>query len=370
MEIKRIKLKALEHFIESEEFKSLENQPLSRLRALSYLQNPRADMDDTILYLAYKNNYLAGYRSILPDILYGNSGPVKVGWLSGNWVLPELRRQGIASRLLEEAYKDWQGRLLFTNYAPESKAVYDKSEKFIIYKQYIGLRYYFRSSIYDLLKKRSTLVNKMKYLFIFLDAVVNFFQNLRLHIYNSRNKDSLPAFEYITAPDAEVNKIMETMQKNELENRSGNDHKWILDFPWITSAPLQDRNSGKYHFSVFSRQYNNFCLKIYQDHKCKGYIHMVRKDDFLSVPYFYTTSDELVIEAARLINLMAVALKVSVATVYQPLLLRALKSIKSPALGKKVIVRNYMVSRELKTDLPQESTVAFQDGDGDVVFTG
>ncbi len=370
MEIKKVNLKALESYIRSDEYKAFKNQPISRFRALSYMHNPRSANDDIVLYLAYKDNRLVGYRTILADKIGQKENNTKVGWLSGNWVDPAYRRQGVASRLLEEAFRDWEGKLLFTNYAPESKAVYDKSDKFICYKQYKGLRLYYRASIYNLLKERSAFVRKLKYLSGIIDFILNLFQQFRLHRHYQKHISYIPAFEYVHKPDTEVSKLISQIQGNEIEKRGNVEFNWILEYPWVGTAPVPDQYSGKYHFSNFAKQFENICLKIFHRDELCGFLHLVRKDDCLSVPYFYIIPEVDVRGIAQIIDLMAIKLKVSILTVYHPELVKALRRLNPPVLAKKEMVRNYMVSKKLKEILPDENHIQFQDGDGDVVFTG
>ena len=370
MEIKKVKLKALDSFINSQEYKTYKHQPISRFRALSYMHNPRADNEDIVLYLAFKNNQLVGYRTILADKIGVKEKNIKLGWLSGNWVDPEYRRQGIASLLLEEAFMDWEGKLLFTNYAPESKAVYDKSDKFICYKHYKGLRLYYRSSVYNLLKERSAFVRNMKYFLRIFDFILNLFQQIRLNRHYHKHISLVPAFEYVHKPDTDVFKLVSSMQENELERRSSLEFSWILKHPWVGTAPVPDQNSGKYHFSNFAKQFENICLKIFHRDELCGFLHLVRKDNFLSVPYFYIFPEVDARGVAQIINLIAIKLKVSVLTVYHPDLVKALRRLNPPVLAKKEMVRNYMVSKKLKEILPDENHIYFQDGDGDLVFTG
>ena len=55
---------------------------------------------------------------------------MRFAWLSGNCVDPEFRRKGFSTRLLQQAEALWDGRLMYTNYAPASKAVYDRTGQF------------------------------------------------------------------------------------------------------------------------------------------------------------------------------------------------------------------------------------------------
>ena len=112
-------------------YSNKEVAPLSPLRLQSYLKNPRADQRDHILFELRHKDRLIAYRTLLPDCFYDHLGNShRFAWLSGNYVDPEYRRQGYSTRLLQLAEEHWDGRLMYTNYAPVSKAVYDQTGQF------------------------------------------------------------------------------------------------------------------------------------------------------------------------------------------------------------------------------------------------
>ena len=87
-------------FINSEEFKHLENYPITKHRALSHINNPRSSDSDKILYIAFENNKVIGYRLIMVDSININNRSEKIGWYSCVWVHPNKRGYGIAKKLV------------------------------------------------------------------------------------------------------------------------------------------------------------------------------------------------------------------------------------------------------------------------------
>ena len=65
--------KTLLEFINSDSFKNLKNYPITRHRALSHINNPRADAEDKILYITYYYNKIVGYRLIMVDEIIVNN---------------------------------------------------------------------------------------------------------------------------------------------------------------------------------------------------------------------------------------------------------------------------------------------------------
>ena len=98
--------------LKSHQFKAFSGDktvvPFSPLRLTSYLQNPRAEKRDHVLFEMRHKERLIAYRTLLPDCFFDHSGnPHRFAWLSGNYVDPEYRRQGISTRLLQLADFSW-----------------------------------------------------------------------------------------------------------------------------------------------------------------------------------------------------------------------------------------------------------------------
>ena len=73
MEIKTFTVNDLKAALVSEEFWQAPTLPITKHRALSYCRNPRADADDPVLLVAYRDDQVIGYLGILPDISTANS---------------------------------------------------------------------------------------------------------------------------------------------------------------------------------------------------------------------------------------------------------------------------------------------------------
>ena len=155
MDLRTYTLEELERYLTPLFSNPESTHPLSPLRLQSYLKIPRADMQDTVLFEMHHENQLMAYRTLLPDLFYDRDGiPQRFAWLSGNWVHPEMRRKGISTKLLTEAEEKWNGRLMYTNYAPDSKALYDHTGRFRVIARREGRRYYLRSNSEELLGNR------------------------------------------------------------------------------------------------------------------------------------------------------------------------------------------------------------------------
>lgn len=150
--IQKISLEKLGDFIHSTDFKKLRNKPISKIRAVSYINNPRANKNDIVLYMVFNLDELIAYRTIFSDYFTNeDNNKVFFGWLSGNWVHTKHRRKGLSTLLFNEVLKDWNHKLMYTNYAEASKLVYDKTQKFNLLLDLKGARYYTRFCLGDIL---------------------------------------------------------------------------------------------------------------------------------------------------------------------------------------------------------------------------
>ncbi|HEC43814.1 MAG TPA: N-acetyltransferase [Bacteroides sp.] len=357
MRIEKFNAAGLREFLDSEQYRDMPLVPVSEHRAESWLNNPRLKPDDIILYIGFEENNMIAYRGILPD----RHRDIRFGWFSGNWVRPDLRRRGLASKLFEEAWKDWGHQLMYTNYAPESKAVYDKSSRFELYNERPGIRYYQRSSSAVLLGNRSTMYKRSRPLLKLADGVINTVQDLRILIKKDHIKDLI--FEESDKPDLEAIDFLEKSQAGGFSIRSHEDFDWITSYPWVLQTHEMD---DRYFFSSVSPRFRNICVKIRNaQNDMRGFIWLVQNGEKMSIPYV-TLGKEAEPAASRIINYYMQTGRISYMTTYQSTLIEFFKP--GPMLGTRNMIQNYFCTRDLIKQLPDLKSVQFQDGDGDVVF--
>lgn len=365
VKVSRVSAKDIKFYSEDPNLADREQVPISRHRALSYAANPRADSSDIVLYLAFKDDLMVGYRSIVPDYVFAQGKQLKVGWLSGNWVHPDYRRKGIASFLLNESLQDWNSRLLFTNFANESKAVYDKSELFQIIHENKGARFYLRSSLSRILPLKNVFFKGLKPFLIIIDFIFNFFNSLQLFGWLFRLKSGV-SFEYLNRPDQEVSEQFEKICENTPTRRNRFDLQWILRFPWLVSSPLGDRIGSKYFFSSSPSRFCQLLVKVYLHDNLIGFIIFNHTRDNLTVPYISFTPKHLRV-MVRVILKHALRMKSSTITIYNPGIAKNLKRIKPFGWFSKTQLRSYYATKVLREELKGQ-IIHFNDGDGDCAF--
>lgn len=354
MRLEKIKLKGLKNFVNSDRYQQFKTKPISLPRALSYIQNPRAKEKDIVLYMLFENENIIAYRTILPDTLYINSQSFHFGWLSGNYVKSAYRRQGLSSKLLVEVEKDWGNRLMFTNYAPESKLVYDKSGNFQFFRSYEVMKFYTAFNLAGILPLKAAFLRHFTFILKFMDFCANFIYT----VFNSRLKKD------------QSNDIKEISFEN-FTKRSGlimrglEEFQWILNNPWIKSDEEAKKMQKQYNFSVYAKQFENKLLAI----KEINVFWILIRDGRLLIPY-KTFSDKTTV--GQFVNLLYATIreyKINQFEVFNTEISNEITQNHSFYIKKKKSLRNYFIHKEFLKEFEDDASLHFETGDGDLVFT-
>ncbi|MCF6349852.1 MAG: GNAT family N-acetyltransferase [Flavobacteriaceae bacterium] len=366
--IKKIQLKNLQEFVESDLFLSFKNKPISILRVVSYLNNPNAQKDDFCLYLALVNNKLVAYRTLFTDSFIYKKQKQKFCWLSGSWTHRDYRRKGISSKLFKEIYNDWNGKIIFSNYAKNSKALYDKTNMFTVLKTLKGKRYYRRICLAEILPNKNNFFNKIKPLLIFIDWTLNLFLDFRF-VMNPKIKSKYK-MEKIGKWEKDIEHYLIKFKEKELFQRTIETYQWIQKYPWIKSDLDTKKAAKQYNFSLYAKKFNNDFYKISNPKTTKiiAVINISIRDKQLKIPYLYSSPDALNI-IKILIYKLCDKHKINHITIYHNLLNNLIKKDKKLFLKQKVFNQNYFISKTLLEEFEGMASAETQTGDGDGVFT-
>ena len=370
MIISKVKISGLRQFVNSDLYKGFENKPISLLRVESYLNNPKMNVDDVVVYMAIKNERLIGYKTILGDAFQVDNKDFKFGWLSGTWTHPKNRRQGVSLLLLNEVLKDWSFKLIYTNYAEESKAVYDKSESFSLLKSKKGYRHYLRICFNELLPPKVAFFKRNKRILIWIDAILNFVFDVRF-VFIKIKKHPFYVFDEISDWDTEIDLFLETYKEKELFKRTKSIFTWIKEYPWIRTDSNTEKLSKKYYFSSYSNRFSSKWFRLYnRQTKKTGAITLIKiKGNHLKIPYLYYDDKDLGTLKDEIINLCKVN-KISYLTSYDEKLNKLLLQQNVIKISSKKFTQNFFITKEL---LAKNSKAILncdiQSGDGDGVFT-
>ncbi len=365
IEIRQLNKKSLRDFIYSEEYCNLEYIPITRHRALSHIENPRAGEDDTLLLLAYADEQLVGYLGVLPDAIYHKDSVEACGWLSCLWVDIRFRGRQIAFQLLQRCIDCWQGRLLVTEFTGPAKRLYDKSGIFNDLPTKGGIRLYVRSDLEKLLPPKRRFFANNKRVLRWIDGAINGLFDLRFHFYSGRLGQL--QLEYVNVIDDEIDQFLKERQEREIFKRRAEELNWIIKNPWVLPAPDGDRYAKKYHFSAVDKSFDFVPVKVYgSGGNLIAFLIFAKRDRRLKLPYCYHDGD--VRSVVEVINYHIVRWRIKTFTTFNLPLIDAIEERRSPALIRRQVKRNYIIGSILNFE-ESEGDFEIQDGDADCSFT-
>ncbi len=360
LRIEKIRLKDLEGFVQSEAFQQFTTIPITVLRAISYINNPNAQPGDVVVYIGFIEKQLVAFRSLFAGNILSGNQTIRFGWCSGNWVAPDFRRKGFSEQLLLEAFTDWGGKLMFTNYAPNSEQLYLKTGKFQSVHQFQGFRgYLFPKTTKLISEARKSWVTK--FVFSFIDVIITVFSLARVSFFSSNSNPDF-RFETIQFPDDECYQLLQNNPSNLAFGRGEAELKWIFHFPWISEN--KDFASDKYPFSSYSNSFICQTVKVFIKNRVVGFfIFSVRKGHLKTL--YFNLPDGIEKEIADYLRQYCAKQKIEVITVYKKELAQQLSEQNFPFLRTKKYGQKIYSSFEIDNS----ANLMFQDGDGDMFFT-
>lgn len=366
--IRDITIAELKSFIESPEYKSMAEIPISRHRAISHFKNPLAKADDKILFLAYEDDKFVGYLGAMPDELLFNSNIIRVAWLSCMWVDSSQRGKGIAPILLSHAHKSWDGNLLITNFIPLAKRAYDKTGLYTEFKNLPGVRGYLRFNLAEIFAAKKPVFQKFRWLLKTVDGGLNIINEVRLLRWKFKYILKDISFEYVNNIDDEILELIKRQSLKHLTPKNYENFHWLMQFPWILNAPFSDRNSKRYSFSSVKPDFRQYFIKIYSsDSKLIAFIVLTIRDSLLKTPYLYF-EEKNIQPVMKLIYAHALHSKVKTITTYHPLISSYILASTNPFILRRKMNFRILISKNLKEKLANTHDYYFMEGDGDAAF--
>lgn len=365
IELQSLNPKGLEELVFAPGFTQQPVLCISQHRAHSQLHNPRLGQEDTIMILAKENGQLLGYLGILPDELYGEDGQVeRVGWLSCIWVSPNARGKGVGGLLTERALSDWGGKVLASNYVPGIRKMYERTGAFTgpPYRQ-TGVRLYLRADFASLLPPKGKRWAQFKPLLKLGDGLANVFLDIRRKWWARKYSDI--SVEYVSRVDKEAAALLAEQSDKQRCRRSAEEWNWMLQHPWVLSAPQQGAASQRYYFSAVDRHFSFHALKVRDGQgQLLAFLIFSRRNQWLQLPACYHRDAADVV--VQVIHDHALKWGANTFTTFQPDIAATLQQGDSPAFYRKPIHWDTLVGKAVK-QWPEEGIL--QDGDGDAGFT-
>lgn len=366
IDIRKLNRSALQAFIESSDFLKLPFLPISRHRAVSHMNNPRATEKDTLLLLAYSDDELVGYLGVLPDWIFDKTGKKHTcGWLSCMWIDVSQRGKGISKKLVGEALDAYDQKILVTEFTYPAQRLYDKIGAFQDLQKIQGIRLYVRSDLNKLLPPKGPKYASFTRLWRSLDRAINLLLDRRFSIAGRKSSHHIAYPEKI---DAETQQFTAQFKEKELFRRTVQEWNWILSHPWIKEQSVPDIESEKYHFSSIAKRFRFVPTKLYDDDRnLIAFLIFAIRDDALKVPYCYFKS-RAAEEVKSCIEEHIMQWKISTCTIFHQALVRLFAEDKGVALHARKMHRHYIIGKVF-TQFQADHSYAIQDGDADCAFT-
>ncbi len=352
---------SLEEFIHSDKFDQLVNLPISKLRAISQINNPRAKVDQVLLVAQFDENKTVGYLGILPDEIYIDNQTHIVGWLTCFWVDEEYKSQNVAANLFLRAIRAYNKNIFITNIVPRLEPVYQKTKLFFptVYKT--GFRGYFRFNLAEILPPKKSVFQKIKPLLQLGDALLNTITDIRF-VWNKQKH--LGNFEYVKSTDAISEEFFIKHQKNNWIKRTKKEINWILQYPWLKQGEDTEQLATRYYFSCIEKAFETKVVQFKND-KDEIIVLVILniKNKQLTVPYLLAEPKDFPLLSSFIFNLMS-SERLTMFTSYHTEFCNYLTIIKTPFLFSKEMKKPYFISKKFEG----LQNLNFQDGDGDCAF--
>lgn len=363
MEIKYYTTGTILEFVSSEHFSKLKHFPISKHRALSYAHNPRAAASDKILFVAWENDEVAGYLGALPEKIFYHGEWKRMSWLSCFWIDPKYRGKNISKELFDLAMQGWDNTAMITNMKPGTLKIYERMGYFHDPVSRVGIRGYLRFNLAEILPPRGGIFARIKPVFQLSDFILNLANAIRLVFYPGYKTDPSLRYDYVEEIGPETEEFINICNSSYSIKRGKPELEWINRYPWVLEQE-EDADSRRYYFSSVSKRffYQNIEFRN-ESGKISAFLMLSIRNNHLTVPYAFFLNGMESVLVRFLFNTM-LDYQLNMLTVFHPQLSEVIRKTRSPFLYKKKIIRPYFIPKTL--DFPEP---AFQDGDGDCVFT-
>ena len=173
-------------------------------------------------------------------------------------------------------------------------------------------------------------------------------------------------FEYIAAIDEETDRFIKQHHQHDLTRKEKSDLSWIMNNPWILSAPFKDAAGTKYYFSSRAGRFCYLGIKVFeQQNEMIGFFLLKVRDDRMSVVYSYYESRHAASVTAAAFRL-ALAMDVSILSLYDEQLAASFSGLRIPCWSAKKKSRAFSLSKAFG-DISL-TNCRLQGGDGDLAF--
>lgn len=351
--IQKVSISKLEIFFQENLLLFQSVLPISPTRVKSYCNNPRAKSHDVALYFIEKENRIIAFRTVWADEIQLEGESIRFGWCSGNWVADDFRRRGLSTLILKEMYTDWEGKLMFTNYAPESLAGYLKTGLFAKQRERVGERFYLKTDLSELYEKRATGAVKQTAVWLANKAFFSIYLAKRI-IFRPHSMD-----RYQIQEKNEFSADYSFVGQPSLFNRSVSEFSWIFNYPWLEK---DDGEPSKYPFSWKVKDFEYRFVTIQTQHAECSFVISI-KNGSVKLLYWQASNENNPLVAKWLVNFCH-RHRIKLLTVLDNEMAATIKKVRNPFVWSRAFSMNIYSTFNVENN---RSKVF--DGDGDNIFT-
>ncbi|MBN2662724.1 MAG: hypothetical protein JXR68_03665 [Bacteroidales bacterium] len=357
MKIIEIRKNELLNFLETDLYKKSENIPITRSRALSQVNNPRAQENDVLLIIAVNDNeQIIGYIGALPDKIT-DFPEIKTAWNSCWWTDKSASAKGALS-LFFAFLKAYNNNIMMRDLTEVTKTIIKSLKKFTVIKELNAKKFFFRLNLAQKLPKYKLLLKTF-------DLSINFIINLKLNIFNSKKLKNLNT-EYITELTKEDEIFISSINTNEAFKRNVNEINWIIKNPWIEEGTTKDDFQKRYYFSSVKKTFSNKILRVINNkNKTIAIIFFTEIEGTLEIPYIYYKKENVKTIGQIILNHI-IKYKILSFFTFNNDLCNWFKTRKNTYFYSKSYKKEFIVSNSLSKYFKKD--LVFQDGEGDYAF--
>jgi len=282
------------------------------------------------------------------------------------WVHHTERRKGHAQKLSNLALDKWEGKILYTNFAPESHALYQSLNSFQSLRKYEGIRGYARLNLTTIIPQRKAVLKIFTPLFKLTDIIFNALNDRKLNLSKPKLATDIEVV-YEKAIDESTYDFIKPFQQKEFMRRDRKTLNWILKYPWVIEMDRPDEAAKRYYFSSVAKRFEQPVLKIFQSEKLIAVLILTIRDETLKIAFAYFKEEHITIIADIILQII-IDKKISTLTTFHPLLTKHFQNNKSTFLFTKPQFSQYMYGKGFPRNILSQP-YHFQEGDSDVAFT-
>jgi len=269
----------LDNLVNSDSFAKLKDVPISKIRALSQMNNPRLIADKPTLLIHFKAGEIIAYLGAYHDYIIQGDKKMPIGWTNDLWVHPARRGQGLAGKLVVELYKQFEGNLIVADYVPNTFHIYNSKGKFTKLKPIVGKRIFLQKPDAVWMEKRFGLSLKKNILKTYLKFLPDKPTEIEETLLSYKQK-------YIYKLETEHINFMDAHKQNSIFNYGISEWNHWLSAPWLSETEAEPR----FHFSTNSKHFKQFCLELRDDtNAIKALVFIMVRGEELKIKQIVTS---------------------------------------------------------------------------------